>query len=551
MQDLPWLRETEDPGAGSPEKSFNIVIELNAHRRAALSEVDTARWSRYHFKIIVIASMGFFTDSYDIFAINIAATMLGYIYGKDHALSANQDLGLKVAAPIGSIIGQLLFGWLADVIGRKRMYGVELIIMILGTFGQAVAGEGHAINVLAVIILWRFIMGLGIGGDCPLSTVIPSEFAPTQHRGTMMAAVWAARAWGASASAVVALIITDAYKRALLHDDPTTLVHVDSMWRLLIGLGCVPAAVGLFYRLTMPETPRFTMDIERNVRQASEDVDTFLTQGKYFIDPDVAVKRVSAPRASKYDFKRYFSQWQNKKTLFGVCWSWFAIDLAFYGLGLNTPTILDTIGFGAPSSATTGTLAVHAHLHNLALGNLVLTLAGQLPGAYACVLAIDRVGRKPLQAGGFAVLAALLVAMGAAADALAASAAGTRAFVFLFCLATFAAAAGPRTTAAVVPGELFPTRYRATANGLAAACGALGAVVAQVGFARMKDIGGPNRFVQHILEIFAVFMLSGVASTMLLPETKGRSLEELSCEDQDEFIEGMARYRMRPIRLSE
>ena len=160
-----------------------------------------------------------------------------------------------------------------------------------------------------------------------------------------MAAVWAARAWGAfggyssllglehvktdasSASALVALIITEAYKNAVLRDDPDTLVHVDAMWRLLIGLGCVPAVVGLFYRLTMPETPRFTMDIERNVRQAAEDVDSFLTQGKYFIDPDVAVKRVSAPRASEHGFKRYFSQWQNKKTLFGVCWSWFAVDV--------------------------------------------------------------------------------------------------------------------------------------------------------------------------------------------------------------------------------
>jgi PHS family inorganic phosphate transporter-like MFS transporter len=59
--------------------------------------------------------------SYDIFAINIAAQMLGYIYGHGHVLNTNQDLGVKVATPIGNLFGQLLFGWLADVLGRKRM----------------------------------------------------------------------------------------------------------------------------------------------------------------------------------------------------------------------------------------------------------------------------------------------------------------------------------------------------------------------------------------------------------------------------------------------
>lgn len=65
-------------------------------------------------------------SSYDIFAINIASSMLGYVYGKTtqgffFKLSRNQELGVKVATPVGTLIGQLLFGWLADILGRKRM----------------------------------------------------------------------------------------------------------------------------------------------------------------------------------------------------------------------------------------------------------------------------------------------------------------------------------------------------------------------------------------------------------------------------------------------
>ena len=104
---------------------------------------------------------------------------------------------------------------------------------------------------------------------------------------------------------------------------------------------------------------------------------------------------------------------------------------------------------------------------------------------------------------------------------------------------------GPNTTTFIIPGEAFPTRYRSTSHGISAASGKLGAIVAQVGFAQLKDIGGTNKFVPHILEIFALFMLTGIFSTLLLPETKGRTLEELSGEDQDDFVKGIAKSEVK------
>ena len=91
---------------------------------------------------------------------------------------------------------------------RDRAFadGIELIIIIIATFGQAVAGEAHAVNVIGVIIVWRGLMGIGIGGDYPLSAVISSEFSSTHIRGRLMTAVFANQGWGQFSTSNVQLM---------------------------------------------------------------------------------------------------------------------------------------------------------------------------------------------------------------------------------------------------------------------------------------------------------------------------------------------------------
>jgi PHS family inorganic phosphate transporter-like MFS transporter len=514
------------------------VHVLDERRRAALLAIDNAKFSSFHVKICFVAGVGFFTDAYDIFAINIASTMLGYVYGKGQKLNANQDLGVKVAAPVGTLVGQLLFGWLADMVGRKRMYGIELMIMITATFAQALTGASKAVSAIGVLVVWRFIMGVGVGGDYPLSAVLSSEFAATRMRGRIMNAVFAFQGFGNFTAALVALIVVAAYKDKLLSETTTDLIAVDYMWRLVIGLGAVPACIALYFRLTIPETPRFTMDVERNVQQASTDVNNILTHGTSETNYDAVIQRVQAPVASRKDFAAYFSKPENFKILFGCAYSWFALDIAFYGLGLNSSIILQTIGFGTPLAK--GVLGVYQNLKNICVGNLILSAAGLIPGYWVSFLFIDSWGRKPIQLMGFSVLTVLFVIMGFGYHKLIATPSATKGFVFLYCLANFFQNFGPNSTTFIIPGEAFPTRYRSTAHGISAASGKLGAIVAQVGFARLRNIGGTNAFVGHILEIFALFMLTGIFSTLLLKETKGLSLEELSHENQDGFVTGVA-----------
>ncbi|KAJ7475703.1 inorganic phosphate transporter [Mycena latifolia] len=525
-----------DREGSSINKGADAAYILDERRRAALAEVDNAQFSWFHVKVCLVAGVGFFTDAYDIFAINIASTMIGYVYGHGGKLSPHQDLGIKVATPVGTLCGQLLFGWLADVVGRKRMYGVELMIIIIGTFAQALSGGAHAVSIIGVLCVWRFLMGIGIGGDYPLSATISSEFASTRIRGRMMTAVFASQGWGNFAAVLVGYIVVMAYKPLILSDPVGQPNHVDYMWRILIGLGCVPGVIALYFRLTIPETPRFTMDIERNVLQAADDIDNVLTTGRFNTDADAVVQRADAPRASRRDFAAHFGKWENMKVLIGTAYSWFALDIAFYGLGLNSSIILGAIGFGSP--LTKGNQAIFDNLHNITVGNLILSVAGLIPGYWVSFLFIDSWGRKPIQLMGFTVLTVLFIIMGFAYPKLTATTGGKNAFVFLYCLTNFFQNFGPNTTTFVIPGEIFPTRYRSTAHGISAASGKLGAIVAQVGFSQMVNIGGTNKFVPHILEILAFFMLTGIFSTLLIPETKGQTLEELSNEKQEGFLRG-------------
>lgn len=153
---------------------FLHVSDLNERRRLALAEVDKAPFGWYHIRAIVVAGVGFFTDSYDIFTASLLTTMLGIVYYKG-SINPNSDNAIKLATSAGTVVGQVGFGILADILGRKKMYGLELIVIIFATIGQALTGGSPGCDLVGLIIFWRVIMGIGIGGDYPLSSIITSE----------------------------------------------------------------------------------------------------------------------------------------------------------------------------------------------------------------------------------------------------------------------------------------------------------------------------------------------------------------------------------------
>ena len=134
-------------------------------------------------------------------------------------------------------------------------------------------------------------------------------------------------------STLVALLTVTSFKHAILQDSPTSLERIDYCWRILIGVGCVPGVVALYFRLTIPETPRFTMDIERNVKQACRNIEAVLSAngvapGVWRVDPEASKERTDAPKASIGDFIQYFGRWKNARVLIGTSYSWFALDVS-------------------------------------------------------------------------------------------------------------------------------------------------------------------------------------------------------------------------------
>ena len=172
------------------------------------------------------------------------------------------------------------------------------------------------------------------------------------------------------------------------------------------------------------------------------------------------------------------------------------------------------------------------------MGNLILSVAGLIPGYWVSVATIDTIGRKPIQLMGFIVLTILFSIIGFGFHKI-----PTGGLFALYCLCNFFQNFGPNTTTFIVPGEVFPTRYRSTSHGISAASGKIGAIIAQALIGPLRNRGGTNVWLNHVMEIFALFMYApvfllllttrflGIFTTLLIPETKRKTLEELTGED--------------------
>ena len=229
-----------------------------------LTALDQARTQYYHFKAIIIAGMGLFTDSYDLFCIAPVMKLIGRVYyepsgGGAPGVTPPAVVSATVGvALLGAVAGNLAFGALGDRAGRRRAYGASLLLMVCSSVGSGFSVCRTRGCALASLCLFRFLLGAAIGGDYPLSATIMSEFANRRTRGAFIAAVFSMQGFGILASSAATMAVAAAFDRCTGRRAPLdTPEAADIAWRVILVLGALPAVVTLYWRMAMPETARY------------------------------------------------------------------------------------------------------------------------------------------------------------------------------------------------------------------------------------------------------------------------------------------------------
>ncbi|EEF30850.1 inorganic phosphate transporter, putative [Ricinus communis] len=504
---------------------------MAAEQLQVLNALDVAKTQWYHFTAIVIAGMGFFTDAYDLFCISLVTKLLGRIYYYEEgsadpgALPSNVSAAVNGVAFCGTLAGQLFFGWLGDKMGRKRVYGMTLMLMVICSIASGLSFSKSPTAVMSTLCFFRFWLGFGIGGDYPLSATIMSEYANKRTRGAFIAAVFAMQGFGILAGGMVAIVVSAAFKSKYhvpsYEIDPlgSTVPQTDYVWRLILMFGALPAALTYYWRMKMPETARYTALVAKNAKQAASDMSKVLQ-----VDFEAEQEKVEQIRGNDYGLfsKEFFAR--HGLHLLGTTSTWFLLDIAFYSQNLFQKDIFTAIGW-IPKAKTMNALE---EVYKIGRAQTLIALCSTVPGYWFTVALIDKIGRFAIQLMGFFFMTVFMFALAIPYHhwTLPHNHIG---FVIMYSLTFFFANFGPNATTFVVPAEIFPARLRSTCHGISAASGKAGAMVGAFGFLYAADGIG----VRNTLIILGGINFLGMLFTLLVPESKGKSLEEMSGEAEE------------------
>ncbi|KAI9395363.1 hypothetical protein POPTR_005G223600v4 [Populus trichocarpa] len=517
-----------------------------ARELQVLNALDVAKTQWYHFTAIIIAGMGFFTDAYDLFCISLVTKLLGRIYyhvdgaEKPGILPPNVSAAVNGVAFCGTLSGQLFFGWLGDKMGRKKVYGMTLMLMVICSIASGLSFSRDAKAVMSTLCFFRFWLGFGIGGDYPLSATIMSEYANKKTRGAFIAAVFAMQGFGILTGGIFAIIISSAFKARF--DAPayqvdalaSTVPQADYVWRIIVMVGALPAALTYYWRMKMPETARYTALVAKNAKQAATDMSRVLQ-----VDLEAEEQKVEQLTEDKSNqfglFTKKFLH-RHGLHLLGTTTTWFLLDIAFYSQNLFQKDIFSAIGW-IPKAQTMNAID---EVYRIARAQTLIALCSTVPGYWFTVAFIDRIGRFAIQLMGFFFMTVFMFALAIPYNHWTHKD-NRIGFVVMYSLTFFFANFGPNATTFVVPAEIFPARLRSTCHGISAASGKLGAIVGAFGFLYLAqdqdkakaDAGYPAGIgVKNSLLVLGVVNFFGMVFTFLVPESKGKSLEEMSGENE-------------------
>ncbi|KAF0720562.1 Aste57867_202 [Aphanomyces stellatus] len=410
--------------APPPPSSVSIAMpKAHNHYTPLLERTDSINPARVNQRVLVSAVANFSTA----YNLAIIGNVLILVQESNPHTDKRTVPAISACSLVGAIVGQLIFGYIGDVLGRKKGMILTLGLSVLGALASALLPSGD--NIYTILAVCRFVLGIGVGGVYPLSAASAAEGSSDPIlNAKRVAAVFSFQGWGQLASFLLTYVLME------------SALSPEWIWRVLLGIGALPGIVVLHEAITADESGAFLKN------QANPDKVSLLDS-----------------------FRTYYKQF------LGTALGWFLFDITFYGNIIFTPVILDGLYAGETIS-------------DLDIAQFsVFTSLIALPGYYMSYFMVGHMDFKHIQMQGFFIMAVLFLIMGLFFKSL--MELKTLLF-FMYALSFFFSNFGPNVSTFSLPAELFPSDHRVQLSGMSAAAGKLGAAVGAYWYGILQESAG-------------------------------------------------------------
>lgn len=433
--------------------------------------LDRLPFTRQHGRLLAGSGVGWALDAMDVGLVSFILAALAAQW----SLSPGQLSAVASIGFVGMAIGASLGGLLADRIGRRQVFALTLLVYGLAT------GASALVTGLGLLLVLRFLVGLGLGAELPVASTLVSEYAPARIRGRVVVALEAFWALGWLLAALIGYLVIPASANG---------------WRWAFALGMVPAAYAIVVRWGLPESVRF---LERKGRHVEAEAAVRRFEVSAGVEPPAPATSSTEAPGPQQPAPRWTALWSPtyRRRTIALWLTWFGTNFSYYGAFIWLPSLLVASGFTLVKSFEY---------------TLIITLA-QLPGYAVSAILIERWGRRPTLATFLAGSALSAVAFGLADSVPAVLAAGMA--LSFFNLGAWGA------LYAVTP-EVYPTDLRATGAGSAAAFGRLASIIAPL----LVPLLSVSTGLAGLFTVFAIAFAVAAVAALWLPEWRGRALED-------------------------
>jgi MFS family permease len=441
--------------------------------------LDRSQWRPAHRRIAGALGIGWALDAFEV---QIIGSLIPSI-ATDFHLSKAQQIAVFVVWFVGIGIGAALFGYLADRVGRRRLFIATLLLYSLSAIATAASPS------YGVFMFFRFLTGLGVGGEYSAVASAISEFMPARARGRTNAFVM--NFW--SLGGIVAGLVSILFVTALLGSHG---------WRFALLFGALSAGYALYARRLVPESPRW-LAAQGRLEEANAVIEqvTGLHRDRAEYVPEELNTSARAQLAELWREHR-------GRLLFGMALD-FSEAAAYYGLFTFLSVFVLTKGV---VNVPAGTVPYYYVIANV----------GALAGGLVVSEALDRAGRKPTVFLSYTAAAASTFLVAAAA-ATGSPALTLGAFTIAVFFATTAwVSAYPTFT------ELFPTHLRATGVGASVAVGRVGAILGAVVLAQTAASFGMWSAFATLAGLWAIGAIAAGIWLLRGIEARGMTLEAIA-----------------------